>query len=128
MKTPEEIAIERVTTTRPYFPRLAAASAADITIPDLWAADGSDHPDPTAKWGDILEKIDSIPNQLAPGGQSIRWPLTNAIAHFAALLTDIPKGDYETRSPRPAAPAVPIAQTASAQRIPSIAALTIPPA
>ncbi|MCK5922114.1 MAG: molybdopterin-dependent oxidoreductase, partial [Methylococcales bacterium] len=58
----------------------------------------------TAPWKDaeILplpenEKLPTIRHQINADGRPITWPLRNTIAHFATLLTDIPKGDYELR-------------------------------
>lgn len=44
MKTPEVFADEHIATTRRYFLRLAAGSAAGLAIPDLWAAGSFNHP------------------------------------------------------------------------------------
>jgi DMSO/TMAO reductase YedYZ molybdopterin-dependent catalytic subunit len=56
-------------------------------------------PLPVGDWDDILEnnKVSALQNQIGPGGKPKYWPLRNTIAHFAALLTDVPKGSYEIR-------------------------------
>ncbi len=58
----------------------------------------------TAPWKDaeILplpedENLPQIRHQIDNAGKPITWPLTNTIIHFAALLTNVPKGNYEIR-------------------------------
>lgn len=56
-------------------------------------------PAPGNDWGATLgsRQLPEIRHQIDSDGQPVSWPLPNTIAHFAALLTDVPKGEYEIR-------------------------------
>ncbi len=56
-------------------------------------------PPPSVDWGGGLttKTLPPIRHQIGDDGRALNWPLENTIAHFAALLTDIPKGAYEIR-------------------------------
>ncbi len=56
-------------------------------------------PAPDDDWGD-LPKVKSLPeirHQTGADGKPVTWPLRNTIVHYAALLTNVPEGDYEIR-------------------------------
>lgn len=56
-------------------------------------------PPPDGAWGDFPKgkALSPIPHQIGDNGKPLSWPLRHTVAHFAALLTGIPKGDYEIR-------------------------------
>ena len=56
-------------------------------------------PAPDDDWGDMLKdkKLPPIRHQIGDDGKPVVWPLRNTIVHYAALLTKVPKGDYEIR-------------------------------
>lgn len=53
-------------------------------------------PPPSDGWGE-LDSLPPIRHQIGDDGKPLEWPLRNAIVHYAALLTAVPKGDYEIR-------------------------------
>ena len=56
-------------------------------------------PAPNDDWGDMLtdKQLPPIRHQIGDDGKPVTWPLRNTIVHYAALLTKVPKGDYEIR-------------------------------
>jgi len=56
-------------------------------------------PPPNDDWGDMLKdkQLPPIRHQIGDDGKPLSWPLRNTIVHYAALLTKVPKGDYEIR-------------------------------
>ena len=55
---------------------------------------------PPRQWGGGLPegKLPPVPRQFDPAtGTPRRWPMRNAIAHWAALLRDVPPGRYDLR-------------------------------
>ena len=56
-------------------------------------------PPPDDDWGDFPndKQLPAIRHQIGADGKPITWPLRNTIVHYAALLTDVPQGDYEIR-------------------------------
>lgn len=86
MTSPERIAADHIFATRRYFEK-APWQDAEILPP------------PTTEWGGGLptRTLPPIRHQIGDDAQALNWPLQNTIIHYAALLTDIPKGDYEIR-------------------------------
>lgn len=56
-------------------------------------------PAPDDDWGDLPDgtKLPPIRHQIGDDGKPVNWPLRNTIVHYAALLTKVPKGEYEIR-------------------------------
>ncbi len=55
---------------------------------------------PPEDWGGGLEggKLPPVPSQIDPAtGKPLVWPMRNSLAHWAALLQDLPPGRYDLR-------------------------------
>lgn len=54
---------------------------------------------PPVHWGGGLpdDKLPSVPRQFDAAGKPTEWPMRNSIAHWAALIEEVPPGQYLLR-------------------------------